>query len=36
MPRDAASGLVAIKWALGLGGNSSDTAKAVKPLLSEA
>lgn len=36
MPRDAASGLVAIKWALGTGGNASETAKAVKPLLSAA
>jgi putative transposase len=36
MPRDAASGLVAIKWALGLGGNSSNAGHSAKPLLSVA
>ncbi len=36
MPRDAASGLVAIKWALGLGGNSPNAGHSAKPLLSVA
>jgi putative transposase len=36
MPRDAASGLVAIKWALGTGGNASDAGYSAKPIPSAA